>query len=220
MYIYLISFSFTQQQTKTVSLCSSQQQQVLHTIYMIQAWTWTHHTVSGHTWLCSCEASLACSVSRVSGSFEYRQLDASLLPASLYLFWKIRQNQIFYIYCHTPWLQLKKSNLTLRFNFRGEGTDQVGHFSDGFYSSMLWILKEPLAVPHFVFQKQLWQTGCRWSLGAASKHWPSGSSSRSPYTCSGDNKTCSQGYWFSCNDSVAVVCFKVCMSCFFDTVFL
>lgn len=47
--------------------------------------TWTHHTASVLTWLCSCDTSLACSVSRVSGSFEYRQLDASFFPASLYL---------------------------------------------------------------------------------------------------------------------------------------
>ncbi|KAF3836390.1 hypothetical protein F7725_028948 [Dissostichus mawsoni] len=38
-----------------------------------------------HTWLCSSEASLACSVSRVSGSVWYRALPASFLLASLYL---------------------------------------------------------------------------------------------------------------------------------------
>lgn len=48
-------------------------------------WTWTHHAASVLTWLCSCDASLACRVSRVSGSFEYRELDASFFPASLYL---------------------------------------------------------------------------------------------------------------------------------------
>lgn len=43
------------------------------------------------TWLCSSVASLACSVSRVSGSWWYRQLLASFLLASLYLDWRKHQ---------------------------------------------------------------------------------------------------------------------------------
>ena len=43
---------------------------------------------SVRTWLCSCEASLACCVSRVSGSRWYRDVDVCFLLASLYLVWK------------------------------------------------------------------------------------------------------------------------------------
>lgn len=45
------------------------------------------------TWLCSCATSLACWVSRVSGSFEYRELDASFFPASLYLLCKTKRGK-------------------------------------------------------------------------------------------------------------------------------
>lgn len=43
------------------------------------------------TWLCSCDASLACCVSRVSGSWWYRDVDVCFLPASLYLAWKTQR---------------------------------------------------------------------------------------------------------------------------------
>lgn len=43
--------------------------------------------VKGFTSLCTSEASLACSVSRVSGRVEYRELDTSFFPF-LYFIWK------------------------------------------------------------------------------------------------------------------------------------
>lgn len=53
--------------------------------------------MSVRTWLCSCEASLACCVSRVSGSRWYRGVDVCFLLASLYLVWNDttrNQNQV------------------------------------------------------------------------------------------------------------------------------
>lgn len=44
------------------------------------------------TSLCSWDASLACSVSRVSGSVEYSEDDASFMPC-LYFIWKLQQQK-------------------------------------------------------------------------------------------------------------------------------
>lgn len=57
-----------------------------------EKWWWVvdlnySRCTAGCTWLCSWEASLACWVSRVSGSCWYRDVDACFFPASLYLIW-------------------------------------------------------------------------------------------------------------------------------------
>ncbi len=49
------------------------------------------------TWLCSCEASLACCVSRVSGRVEYRELVSSFFPASLYFIWNRKINSLLHL---------------------------------------------------------------------------------------------------------------------------
>lgn len=53
--------------------------------YIRRRWWW-RCVIS--TWLCICDACLACCVSRVSAITEYRQLPASCRPDFLYFVWK------------------------------------------------------------------------------------------------------------------------------------
>lgn len=75
------------------------------------------------TRLCSCDASLAWRVSRVSGSAEYseRHAAASLLPASLYLALNTRHRSHCSVHCPSDGESGRRSNTTLRFDPRREG---------------------------------------------------------------------------------------------------